>query len=565
MKIVLASGNRGKLEELRALLAPLGIAWSARRRWASPPPETRATFIENALDKARHAARHTGPAGPGRRFRPGGARPRRRAGHHSARYAGDQADDGANNAKLVAALAGLETPAHYYCALVYLRSPGRSGTADRHRALARRDLREPRGSGGFGYDPLFLCPSSAHRRRARRGEKNRMSHRGRAMAAAQQLRDEPARRRDARSGCTCTFPGACANAPTATSIPTRSAARCRSAEYLAALRADAAVALADLPQGDRPACSSAAAPPACSGRRVRRADRRLAPLAAADAEITMEANPGTAEHHDLRRLPPRRHQPPVARRPVVRRRHAGGWAAFTAPPTPPGHGLARAGRLRQHQHRPDVRPAGADRPGAAPWRIWRPRSRSQPEHLSWYQLTIEPKTEFARRPPLLASRRRMAQMERQAMGGWPTAGFRRYEVSAYARPGRRAVTTWLLDLRRLRGSSGPVPTASEPAGDGRGADRAHPQGHPSRACTWPPRRPRRRPSPRRAGVEFLMNALRLVDGVEWAPASRRTGLARRPGAAVERWSKPRAWCAKSASPPPPLGYRHLDGVLERFL
>jgi XTP/dITP diphosphohydrolase len=194
VKIVLASGNRGKLEELTALLAPLGISVvSQAELGVEPAAEGRCTFIENALDKARHAARHTGlPAladDSGLVVPALGGAP----GVHSARYAGDHADDGANNAKLVAALAGLgTTPAHYYCALVFLRSPEDPAPLIATARWRGRLLREPRGSGGFGYDPLFLVPE-LDRTAAELDpdEKNRLSHRGRAMAELLvRLRDE---------------------------------------------------------------------------------------------------------------------------------------------------------------------------------------------------------------------------------------------------------------------------------------------------------------------------------------------------------------------------------------
>lgn len=195
MNVVLASANRGKLAELTALLAPLGMAVTSQAALGvAPAAETRATFIENAIDKARHAARQTGlPAladDSGLVVPALGGAP----GVYSARYAGENADDAANNAKLLAAIAGLSTPAaHYYCALVYLRSPEDPApliaSARWHGTL----LGEPRGDGGFGYDPLFLVPELG--RTAAEldpAEKNRLSHRGRAMAALiAELRAEP--------------------------------------------------------------------------------------------------------------------------------------------------------------------------------------------------------------------------------------------------------------------------------------------------------------------------------------------------------------------------------------
>jgi XTP/dITP diphosphohydrolase len=187
VNIVLASGNRGKLTELAALLAPLGIGLQSQAELGvEPAPEVGLTFVENALDKARHASRLTGlPAiadDSGLVVPALGGAP----GIRSARYAGDDADDKANNAKLIGALAGAgaNPEAHYYCALVYLRHPEDPapliGTARWHGTI----LREPRGSGGFGYDPLFYLPAlGCTAAEMAAVDKNRQSHRGRAVAA----------------------------------------------------------------------------------------------------------------------------------------------------------------------------------------------------------------------------------------------------------------------------------------------------------------------------------------------------------------------------------------------
>lgn len=194
MKIVVASGNRGKLAELTSLLAPLGIQLESQAALGiRPAPEERTTFIENALDKARHASRQSGlPAladDSGLVVPMLGGAP----GIRSARYAGDEGDAAANNAKLVAALGEtVEPPAHFYCALVYLRHPDDPAPL---LATARWEgviLREPRGTEGFGYDPHFYLPEL--RRTAAElpaVEKNRLSHRGQAMSALlEQLRGE---------------------------------------------------------------------------------------------------------------------------------------------------------------------------------------------------------------------------------------------------------------------------------------------------------------------------------------------------------------------------------------
>lgn len=186
MKIVLASGNRGKLAELEGLLRPLDIDVESQAELGiEPAEECRATFVENALDKARHASLHCGlPAladDSGLVVPALGGAP----GIRSARYAGDEADAAANNAKLVAALGDLEQPAaQFFCALVLLRHPEDPApiiaTARWHGVI----VRDPRGSGGFGYDPHFFLPelgcSAAELPAA---QKNRLSHRGQAMAS----------------------------------------------------------------------------------------------------------------------------------------------------------------------------------------------------------------------------------------------------------------------------------------------------------------------------------------------------------------------------------------------
>jgi XTP/dITP diphosphohydrolase len=194
MKLVLASGNRGKLRELKALLAPLGIDVESQVSLGiRPVAEERATFIENALDKARHASRQSGLAAladdSGLVVPMLGGAP----GIRSARYAGEDGNDSANNAQLVAALGdNNRPPAHYYCALVYLRHPDDPApvlaTARWHGVI----LREPRGDRGFGYDPhFFLPPLECTAAELPAAEKNRISHRGRAMAALlEQLREE---------------------------------------------------------------------------------------------------------------------------------------------------------------------------------------------------------------------------------------------------------------------------------------------------------------------------------------------------------------------------------------
>lgn len=186
MKLILASGNRGKLAELRAMLEPLGVEVESQAALGIlPAAEDRATFVENALDKARHAARQSGLAAladdSGLVVPMLGGAP----GIRSARYAGDDADDAANNAKLVQALGDTERPAaHFYCAVVLLRHPDDPAPLVATARWHGKILREPRGGAGFGYDPHFYVPEcGCTAAELDAADKNRRSHRGQAMAA----------------------------------------------------------------------------------------------------------------------------------------------------------------------------------------------------------------------------------------------------------------------------------------------------------------------------------------------------------------------------------------------
>jgi len=188
-RVVLASNNPGKLREFAALLAPLGIELLAQAALGiGEADEPHPTFVENAIAKARHAARESGlPAladDSGICVDALGGEP----GVHSARYAalaGGPKDDAANNARLLRELQGAaDRSAHYHCVLVLLRSADDPQPLIAEGRWAGEVAREPRGSGGFGYDPYFLLPSVG--RTAAEldpGEKNRTSHRGQAMRA----------------------------------------------------------------------------------------------------------------------------------------------------------------------------------------------------------------------------------------------------------------------------------------------------------------------------------------------------------------------------------------------
>lgn len=191
-KLVVASGNPGKLREIEALLAPRRIQIIAQESLGIPgADEPFSTFVENALAKARHASRAAGlPAladDSGLCVEALGGEP----GVHSAYYAGREGSreerDARNNAKLLAALAG-ERRAYYCCVMVLVRG------ADDPRPLIAEGLwhgeiaRAPRGSNGFGYDPLFHLPSLGQTAAELDAAlKNRISHRGKALAQLLEL------------------------------------------------------------------------------------------------------------------------------------------------------------------------------------------------------------------------------------------------------------------------------------------------------------------------------------------------------------------------------------------
>ncbi len=188
MKIVLASGNPGKLRELAELLAPHGLRVLPQSAFGlETPPETGTTFRENALLKARHVSRLTGlPAladDSGIEVDALQGRP----GVYSARYAGEGASDAENLQKLLAELQSVPEDARtarYRCVMALVR-----GAQDPEPLLAEgtwsgRILRVPRGTGGFGYDPVFL-PEGLERTAAELApaHKNALSHRGQALRA----------------------------------------------------------------------------------------------------------------------------------------------------------------------------------------------------------------------------------------------------------------------------------------------------------------------------------------------------------------------------------------------
>jgi XTP/dITP diphosphohydrolase len=187
VKIVLATGNPGKVRELSRLLEGSGIQVLPQSDFGVPDAEeTGLTFVENAILKARNAAAHTGlPAmadDSGIEVDALNGAP----GIYSARYAGPECDDEANNRKLLDALEGVpeaERTARFHCVIAFLRHAEDPAPIITEGTLEGRVAFAPRGRAGFGYDVIFELPN--------RGlttaeidpeEKNRISHRGQALS-----------------------------------------------------------------------------------------------------------------------------------------------------------------------------------------------------------------------------------------------------------------------------------------------------------------------------------------------------------------------------------------------
>lgn len=183
--LVLASGNRGKRDEIQALLEPFGTRVVTQTELGvTEAEEPHDSFRDNALAKARHVCFATQlPAladDSGLCVDALGGAP----GVYSARYAGEPRSDERNNQKLLAELQNhRDRRAHYVCVLVLMRGPGDTeplvAEAEWHGEIALA----PRGSGGFGYDPLFRLPELGKTAaELQPAEKNRISHRGLALA-----------------------------------------------------------------------------------------------------------------------------------------------------------------------------------------------------------------------------------------------------------------------------------------------------------------------------------------------------------------------------------------------
>lgn len=284
--------------------------------------------------------------------------------------------------------------------------------------------------------------------------------------------------------------------------------------------------------------------------------------AGVDGEVTLETNPGTAEHGDFA----------AYRRAGITRVSIGGQSFDDGQ-------LKRLGRVHRandtRRVAAAVAAAGFDsfnidlmyglprQTAAAALADLEQAIALAPPHLSWYQLTIEPKTQFARRPPAgLPSSDETAAMEEAGLDLLARHGYQRYEVSAFARDGHQCAHN--LNYWRF----------GDYAGIGAGAHGKHTAaGRVLR--TAKPRQPRlflagcrgeTTPVPRRElAAEFLMNALRLTDGVDAALFPARTGLA--PTAIADAWEELVEWgmARRDRLALTPCGYQQLDSVMARFL
>jgi XTP/dITP diphosphohydrolase len=196
-RLVLGSGNPGKIREIAALLAPLSIEVVPQSQLGiEEADEPHDTFLENALAKARHASRASGlPAladDSGLCVQALGGAP----GVHSAYYAGIEGTreqrDARNNRKLLSSLHA-DRKAYYACIMVLVTTPADPLPLVAEGLWRGEIARSPRGANGFGYDPLFLLPNGKTAAELDAAEKNRISHRGLALTRLTELLRGPGR------------------------------------------------------------------------------------------------------------------------------------------------------------------------------------------------------------------------------------------------------------------------------------------------------------------------------------------------------------------------------------
>ncbi len=196
-KLVIASNNPGKLREIGHLLEPLGIEVLPQSAFnIAEADEPHCTFVENALAKARHASKCSGLPALADDSGICADALHGEPGIHSARYAGEPKSDERNNQKLIEALTNQSNRnAHYYCVIVLVRHADDPQPIIADGAWHGEIIAQPRGSGGFGYDPYFYLPqldkTSAE---LPLEQKNRISHRSQALARlVEMIRQETAK------------------------------------------------------------------------------------------------------------------------------------------------------------------------------------------------------------------------------------------------------------------------------------------------------------------------------------------------------------------------------------
>jgi oxygen-independent coproporphyrinogen-3 oxidase len=339
------------------------------------------------------------------------------------------------------------------------------------------------------------------------------------------------------------------------------------AGYVDALIMDAADALADRETGSIATVFLGGGTPSLfSPASIGRLLRWLSPWLSAGVEITMEANPGTTEHHDLaaysaaginrlsfggqsfddaqlRRLG-RIHSAAETRQAFARARAAG----FTRINLDLMYALPRQ----------SVKSALADLDAAL---------ELGPEHISWYQLALEPKTPFGERPPRLPGETAVTRMEAAGHERLTAAGYARYEVSAWARPHeacRHNLNYWTFgDYVGIgAGAHGKLTVRT---GEKVAVTRTTKASQPRLYLAAPTDTRRQVVATDALVLEFLMNALRLADGVSFARFESMTGL---PRSALEpAWTQgvEQGLLAADRVAATPGGYRYLDGVLRLFI
>ena len=287
----------------------------------------------------------------------------------------------------------------------------------------------------------------------------------------------------------------------------------------------------------------------------------------ADVEITMEANPGTTEHHDL-----------GAYRAAGINRLSLGAQSFddsqllklgrihAAADTVASFARARDGGFENINL--DLMYGLPQQTAEAALQDLESAIELAPEHISWYQLTIEPKTEFAQRPPILATESAIENMELNGRECLERNGYERYEVSAYAQPdkaSRHNLNYWSFGdyVGVGAGAHGKIRVPEPPAGTS--IIRTHKPRQPRLYLDNPERTLRQPVDASQLTFEFMLNALRLRKGVSFERFYERTGLDRE--ALEPTWSAlvDERLVKRDTIATTSLGYQYLDSVVQRFL